>query len=315
MRTLMFPSWKLWRTLREPPLIAHAVYRRVVAVPPFGLPFGPETGGRLVSLLIGLIALYLVVRHGVISLVLMLFVVPAIGVLFFLLMPVLLPPFTLFVGGFWAASISGSVIREHNAHTYDLLCLAPSGSLAANWAIASGCLHRGDVFGALRFAMVVALTIGGLFLGLLAMVAVFLALRASPAATLVIALRTVTDLTIVLVIFYIHYVQSMVLSALVGVLVPTLFQHRQDSPWLAFALFTAIQVGSYALFALFHVLVSPVFERIEPTDWIAYVSVPVIYCLVFLLSREGIVLWLWHSINARLNTHPAEQQRLIRSMV
>ncbi len=62
-------------------------------------------------------------------------------------------------------------------------------------------------------------------------------------------------------------------------------------------------------------LVGPALEQIDPADWLAYISVPFVYCVVFTLLRETIILWLWHTINARLNANAGEQQTLIRSMV
>ncbi|HLV37254.1 MAG TPA: hypothetical protein VKY59_19200 [Spirillospora sp.] len=310
----MILTWKLWRTLREPPLIAHVLYRRIASMPPFALPFRGQAGRQLLKVLLGLFLAYVAIRHGVISLLLLMFVVPAAGVLGFLLLPVLLPPITTLAGGFWAAVISGTVVREHNTHTYELLCLAPNGSLGANWVIASGCLHRGEYFAALRGAVYVALTIGAMFLGLLALVAMFMALRASPTHTLIVAVRTITDLAVILALFHFHYVQSMVLSALVGVYVPTTFRSSIDAPWLAFGLFEVIQLGTYTAVALFHVLLAPVFEQITPDNWLAYISVPLLYLLVFTLLRELIILHLWGSLSSRLNAGPAEREVLLKQL-
>jgi hypothetical protein len=308
----MIFTWKLWRTLREPPLISHALYRRVVTTP--ALPVQVQFDGRWLWVL-GLLGLgYLITQHGLISLMLVVFIVPAGGVLLFLMMPVLLPPFTAFVGGFWAASISSSLVREHHTHTYELLCMAPGGTLGANWAIASGCMHRGDVFGALRYGMYVAMMIGGMFLGLLILVAVFMALRESPGETLIVAGRTVVDLAVILGLFYAHYIQSVVLSALIGVCAPALFHQRGDTPWFAFGMFTAIQLGTYAAFALAHALLQPILNHIPPDNWAAYVGAPVIYLLLFVLLREAIILGLWEFVSARLSNSLRERDVLMQSV-
>ncbi|MBZ0300559.1 MAG: hypothetical protein K8J31_12495, partial [Anaerolineae bacterium] len=296
------------------PLIGHAIYRRVVTVRSAGLPFRDQPWGRhILSALLGLLLLYLVFRHGIISLLLVVFIVPAIGVLSFLMLPVMLPPLTALAAGFWAARISSTLVREYHTHTYELLCLAPNGSLGANWVIASGCLHRGDYFSALRFAMYVALLIGGMFLGLLAMVAVFMALRATPSQSLVVALRTVVDLSVILLLFYLHYVQSLVLSALVGVYVPTVFRSRMDATWVALALFVALQLALYAIFYGSHLLLAPLLATIPPTDWLAFVSTPLLYLILFLLPREVIILWLWGVVTTRLNATSSEQEGLLRA--
>ena len=305
----MILTWKLWRVLSEPPVFAHAQYKRVVLAR--GLNAFGEINWRWVWLLLVPLLIYLLFRHGLIALVMLVFVVPAAGVLAFLLLPVLLPPFTTLIGGYWAAIITRTIVKEHRAHTYDLLCLAPEGTLGANWAIATGCLHRGDIFVGLRFAMFVAMVIGGGLLVLLAIVALFMAIRATPLLMLVTAVRTIADLAVVLALFYIHYVQSMVLSALVGVCAPALFESRSDAPWLAFGLFEVIQFGSYGVFALLHFLIVPALSSLTPDMWLAYILAPLVYLVGFTLLREAIILGLWELVRVRLNAAHAEREVLM----
>jgi hypothetical protein len=305
----MFLTWKLWRVLSEPPIFAHAQYKRVVLARTINL--YNEIDWRWLWLLIVPLIIYLVFRHGLVAIVMLIFVVPALGVLAFLLMPVLLPPFTTLIGGYWAALISRTIIREHRKHTYDLLCIAPEGTLGANWAIASGVLHRGDMFAGLRFATSASLLIGAGLLGLLVIVALFMALRAVPTVMLVTAVRTIVDLGVVVALFYVHYVQSMVLSALVGVCAPALFDYRSDAPWLAVGLFAVIQVGSYAAFALLHLLIQPALNSLSPDAWLAYIAAPLLYLLGFTLLREGIIAGLWELMRVRLNAAPTEREVLM----
>jgi hypothetical protein len=305
----MILTWKLWRVLSEPPVFAHAQYKRVVLSR--GLNAFNNINWRWLWLLAVPLLIYLLFRHGLIALVMLIFVVPAGGVLAFLLLPVLLPPFTTLIGGYWAAIITRTIVKEHRSHTYELLCIAPEGTLGANWAIACGSLHRGDIFGGLRFAIYVALVIGGGLLVLLTLIALFMAIRSTPVSTLISAVRTIVDLAVVLALFYIHYVQSMVLSALVGVCAPALFENRSDAPWLAFGLFEVIQFGSYGLFALLHFLIAPALSSITPDAWLAYILVPVIYLVGFTVLREAIILALWELVRVRLNAAPAEREVLM----
>lgn len=305
-------TWRLWRTLREPPLTAHAVYKRTVTGQTIQLRY--QIPQRWLAIAAAPVLLLLVLQHGVLSLLMMVFIVPALGVLAFLLLPVLLPPFTAVIGGFWAASISGALVKERNDHTYDLLCVTPSGTLAANWAVASGCLHRGDIFDSLRSAVYVALMIGGFLLGLMALVTAFMAMRATAAQSLVVAVRTIVDLMMLLGLFYLHYVQSMVLSALVGVYAPAVFENRSDTPWLAFALFEIIQFSSYIGFLLLHVVFDPLLSTIRPDQWLAFVTVPLLYLLAFIVLREAIVMWLWRVVNNRLNITPGDEAATIQVM-
>ena len=306
----MLLTWKLWRVLREPPLMAHTLYRRFVSRQP--LSFRLSYDRRIVWLLLWLLVAYLAIKHGVVSLLLMILLIPALGVLAFLLLPVFLPVLTTLLGGFWAASISATVIRERHTHTYDLLCLAPGGGLGANWAIASGCLHRGEAFDALRAAVYAALAIGLMFLGAMILVALLTAAAGTGSAQhLLVPARTLLELVVVLVMFWLHYVQSVVLSALAGIYVPGLWEGRADTPWVALLFFLALQVGSWLLLILLHLLAQPLVSSITPEAGLGYVLVPLAYFVVFVLLREAIILWLWHSITLHLNAHPTERRRLV----
>jgi hypothetical protein len=306
----MLPSWKIWRALREPPITGHHIYKRVASVPIW--PPHWRIDARILWGL-GLLALAaLVLSYGLISLLLALFVVPAVGIFVVLVLPALLPPLAVLAGTLWAALISSWVVRESRGHTYDLLCAAPDGALGANWVIASGCLHRGDVLAGLRLGVLTALLLGGLFFGLLLMVAVFLIVRSAAPDTLVTALRTLLDLGALIVVFYLHFIQSVALSALVGISAAGLFGSRGDTPWLAAALYLAVQAISAAVFALFHTTVAPLAQALTPDHWLAYVSVPLVYVGVFLLLREGALLLLLSLISDRLNASAVERERFLR---
>ena len=304
-------TMKLWRLLRQPPMRGHALYRRLVNVetPPFYFSIDRRIGWLLLLLLV----LYVTLRFGVLSFLLMIFVVPTLGVVLFLILPLLLPPITALLGGLWAARISGRVVRERDAHTYDLLCIAPAGPLGANWAIASASLHQGDAFVALRFGMTVALALGGGFAGIMALVVLFMLTQAAPPETIIIALRTTIDLLAILLIFWIHYIQSLVLSTLVGMAVPTLFEHRVDASLLAFALYEALQLATYLLLWMMYVLLAPVLDSLVPADGLTYIALPLAYAGAFVLLRELVILRLWQFVISRLNAGDSERDVFIRA--
>jgi hypothetical protein len=216
------------------------------------------------------------------------------------------------MSSFWAASITHALVRERQTHTYDLLCAAPDGMLGTNWAIASGCLHQGGVFSALRAVMIAALLLGGLVLGLLLLVTIVLVLRANPAGTIIVAIRTICDIVVILILFYAHFVQSVVLAVLVGVFVPTQLQNRIDAPWVAFLFTAALQVGTALIFYLFLMLVGPVMGMLTPETPLPYVGVPFVFLLFFIVMRDAVTLWLWESITFRLNADSKEREYLIR---
>jgi hypothetical protein len=308
----MLLTWKLWRALRNPPSIDHAVYRRVAAEAPLELKLSMRLDPRWGRLLIILIAIYVVVRFGIIGLLALFFVVPALIVLLFMLVPLALPLIGALLGAFWAANIARTIVKERDAHTYDLLCISPDGSLGANWALASGCLHQGGLFMALRLAVTAMLVIGAIFIGLLLLMCAFLVVQGVPGETLTVALRTTGDFAAIVAIFAVHHVQTMVLSALVGVYVPTRISGYIDAPWLAGLMNVALQVGSYLVYYFLLTGLSALAATIPPSAPLPYLAVPVIYVLSFGLLRELLIVWLWETVATRLNANRPERDILMR---
>ena len=309
----MLLTWKLWRALRNPPATGHAVFRRIALAP---LIFQPRWSIQIKDRIIWLaaipITLFLVYKFGISGLLIVFFGVPATIIVAILVTPLALPVVIGVLSGFWAASISHALVRERQTHTYDLLCAMPDGVLGANWAIASGSLHQGNIFSALRAAMVGALLLGGLLLGLLLLVTMVLLLRDNPATTIIVAVRTMGDITVILILFYAHFVQSIVMGVLVGVFIPTRLSSRIDAPWVAFTLNTALQVGTLLIFYLFIMAAGPVLGTLTSATPLPFICVPFVYLLFFLVLRDAVILWLWEAITTRLNTNATERDFLIR---
>ena len=309
----MLVTWKLWRALRNPPLAGHAVFRRVATAPSFfQFRWSFKLSDRMIWIAILPIALYLIHRFGFSGILIVFFGIPAAIIITILTTPLALPVIAGLMSSFWAASITHALVKERQTHTYDLLCATPDGMLGTNWAIASGCLHQGGIFSALRTVMIAALLLGGLVLGLLLLVTVVLVLRANPAGTIIIAVRTIFDIVVILTLFYAHFVQSIVLAVLVGVFVPTHLQNRTDAPWVAFLFTAALQVGTVLIFYFFLMLIGPIVGMLTPETPLPYVGVPFVFLLFFLILRDAVVLWLWEAITFRLNADSAEREYLIR---
>ncbi len=309
----MLLTWKLWRALRNPPTSGHAVFRRIAMTPLFFIPrWSFKITDRMIWLAAIPVTLFFMHHFGLSGILIVFFGVPATIIVIILTTPLALPVVVGIMSGFWAASISHALVRERQTHTYDLLCATPDGMLGANWAIASGSLHQGNIFSALRALMVGALLLGGLLLSLLLLVTVILALRSSPASTIIVAVRTICDIIVILILFYAHFAQSIVMGVLVGVLIPTQLRNRVDAPWIAFALTTALQVGTLLIFYLFMTTIGPVLGTLTPATPLPFIGVPFVFLLFFLLLRDAVVLGLWEAITARLNTNASEREFLIR---
>ena len=307
----MVLSWKLWRGLHYPPS-TYFFSRRVVAAKSHSVFhfLQSRVDTRWWKTLAAFAIVYALFRWGITSVLMIFFVFPGVLILAFIMLPLLLPLVTIFVGGYWSASVSHSILYERNARTYDLLCMGPNGTLGANWAIAGSCLSQHGLFTNLYYGTIASMLLGGL--GVVLMVAVFglLVISGATVDELIPAVRTLFDLFVLLSAFWLHYLHSVVLSVLIGVFVPTFMGH--DAPWVSFVFYQAAQVMIYGLFALiFHVL-SPFTSAISPDLWWAYLSVPLFYLLVLVLLREGMLVWLWGVVSTRLNADSNERKSLLQ---
>ncbi len=296
-------TWRLWRALRYPPVSPLLRMRktRMLRQPVWPLRRNPGLRGILFKLLLLLLALLLLARYGVAGLFLGAFALPGAIVLTFLGLPLLLPLASIFLGSYWAADISRNIRRERVTHTWELLCAAPTGTPGASHAIASRCLLRGGVFSTVQVLQQIAL--GLCLAGLLLMASIFVLMlfRGAAQEELLPALRTMLDLVALVAALWLHWQQTVVLAALTGLLLAG-DDGGAETPWFATLLFPALQVGSWTLFAMQLYVLEPLTARIDPEAWLAWVLLPLVWLLLFLLPREGLVYALWRLVGQRLQT-------------
>ncbi len=296
-------SWRLWRALRYPP-VSPLLGMRVATLPRQAL--WPSSWqffrrGRWPKVLLVLLLLLLTWRMGIAGLFLGLFAVPGAVILAFLGLPVLLPLASIVLGSYWSADISRNIRRERAARTWDLICAAPPGTPGASHVITSRCLLRGGAFSFFQLLQHIAL---GLCLGaLLLMAAIFVVmlLHGVPQEELLLALRTLLDIAAIVAALWLHWLQTVVLVALTGLLLAG--GEGRETPWFAPLLFPAIQLGSWMLFVLQLFLLQPLTARLAPESWLAWTLMPLLYLAMFLLPREALVLALLRVAGQRLQTN------------
>jgi hypothetical protein len=305
----MLLTWKLWRILRDPPPFRQAVYQRIILMESWHLHilrFKPSD--RLIFLFVFPLLLYAIYRFGFVGILIIFFGIPSLILLAALLIPLLLPFLVTILGGVWAATISLAIVKERQSHTYDLLCVTPDGKLGTNWAIATGCLHQGDIFGTLRFTVITVILLGMILLGFLFLVSIVFVLRSESADTIIIAIRTLTDIIAILSVFYTHHIQTIVLSALTGMYSATYFTNRVDAPWMACLMFFLFQIMSYVAFYGFILLTLPLVESLTARAPLVFLSAPLVYWGVFTVLREALISWLWETTANRLHSGPKERE-------
>lgn len=292
----------MWRALRYPPAspLLRARAAREAGQPPAPRRRRDPLGGPWPKLGLAALILLILARFGVEGLIMSIVVVPGSFILAFLGLPLLMPLASIFLGSYWSADISRNIRRERALRTWDLLCATPPGTPGASHAITSRCLLRSGVFSTFQLLHLIAL---GLCLGaLLLMGAIFVAMlvRGSSPDELVPALRTLLDLTAIVVALWLHWQQTVVLAALTGLLLAS--SDNRETPWFAPILFPALQIGSWTFFALQMQLLQPLTAALTPEAWLAWSLLPLGYLALFLLPREVLVLALLRFTGRRLQT-------------
>jgi hypothetical protein len=187
----------------------------------------------------------------------------------------------------WADEISQSLSQEHQNHTYELLSLLPSGVLAPSWAICMGCLYRSRRFQRMleqRGAMmrIIAGT-GGMFV---------LVIATSTGDWLKWALL----LAIILLTLHIDLVHSLVLSTLIGLLIPHFSHSRIDVRLWTVGGFLFMQIAAYTLALLVALVIAPDFlSRLSLPLWLLDTAHILIGIAALYGVRECLiaVLWRW----------------------
>lgn len=194
----------------------------------------------------------------------------------------------------WVIRISASITREHERGTYDLLCLAPSGALGANWALCAASLHRDDSLGWIDF---LRRLLAGLLLLVLLIVLLTTAFRENTRDPLQF-LGLFLDMILLTAASYVEHVQAIVLGSLVGMLMPVSSRTGVDARIWAAAVFVMIQAIALMMALLAGLVIFPA--------WYTGISSIFISLLVFYLTREGFILVFWQALTYRLNANPAE---------
>jgi len=286
-------SWRLWRALRNPPE-EQAIYRRTLGVAHSVTLFSLCRFRESNRILAGILSLFF--------LPIVAFAGPAL--FFFLVFN------STVYGVFWAASISVRITTERLGATYDLLCLTPAGTLGTNWAISTASIYRNETFKRLN-VIVRGLVIAALFVATIVTLIFVLILIADaedrPANELRVLSLAPVYVYAFIAAFYIDHVQSVVLSALIGMLTPYYVQNTSDAQLWAAGSFLVLQISTYLVTIFTGVIVLPALYA-GRTGWLIDSSIPVLSLLVFYTLREGYLRIVWSRLIRRMDirVHPDE---------
>ena len=300
-------SWRLWRRVRRYDA-AHPVYWRANRTDGsrhrWSINYKPLADLRWVALVLLLVAL--VVQPRLFGYMLF---VPVFLMLLLLTAPAWLPLIIFTYGLIQAMTISRTLARENQRATHDLVVLGSSGPLGTDWAITSAILHRGESFNLLHVVMRIVLATACVLLGLAALIALVPLLRTGDTASAELgsAAQLIVEGILLVILFYTGYTQSVVLSALVGLLLPNYAKSQEIVALGAAGTYSALQIGSYTLALLIALDVLPLLSAIWPVEsWQAGIGLSLLRFAIVIGIREWIIWTLWNRLIQRLNLDDAE---------
>jgi hypothetical protein len=288
---IMF-SWNLWRSLQNPPL-KHPIFRR--ANMPTSTYAVKSRRFPVVSALLSLLVLIVAAKMLQLNVLIVLVSLPILLIMLMMASPFLLP-FVIFGFGVYVATrISHIVFMEKQHATYDLLHLPPIPTIRIDWTLATGVLYRGHVFELLNNA--VQFTLFGAGIVVFIIIAIFWATGNA------IIVPELINIVVILALFYTGYIQSIVLSLILGLLVPQYAANVEQNTFNAAFAYIMIQCGTYLLALLLSFGLLPMlYNQLHIQHPWADMSL-LLWCSILIYgSREWAIVSLWRYLVYRLNS-------------
>jgi hypothetical protein len=210
----------------------------------------------------------------------------------------------------WAISISCVIANERRRHTYDVLGLLPDGLLSASWSLGTACLHRHRKFINITSSNALMGRIAILAMGWLMLLPAFISSGADRGT-----LYAVYGIA-AFVALIIDHPQSIIISTLIGMLVPHHTFTRSEPILGAVFGCLALLISTYLITALVTFVILPtLYAALGITGLFAEMSIPLLGLGGFALMREWLIRWLWTSLMQQVNADIAEFDELVRIKV
>lgn len=315
-------SWRLWRALSTP-FVAHPIYWQRGVWKPKALPTR-RSFWQIIATFVGKNLIWGVLAAFVITVVLSvvfefnaMFVIGpvvtiflGIPVLFFFTVP---PLFLVSVGTVYgllsALSISDSIAVEKQQGRYALMGLTPHGLAGATWALCSLQQHTNFILQVIRnWLILIYLLIGALILlPLLVVVVTFLSSLAPITASNMPVEYNILNVSLILTLPLIDYVQSSNIGSLIGMITPSFTVGRANTRGLTIFTFLALQFAVYLVMAFACFVLWP---RLYVTlGWRLDLGYTLVCIMTSYLMREAVTITLWVYLAYSLETDLTELNR------
>ncbi|NDJ59643.1 MAG: hypothetical protein GYB67_00880 [Chloroflexi bacterium] len=309
-------TWQFWLALRRPQT-QHPVYRRLFAR-------RRRTRREIVESLLELPAelpfdLSPLVRSGwrFFRAVALVFVLPAMIVFTYLatvifimaaslvaiFSPLVLPVVNTFFGVSVALDASGKIAEEYDRNTYEVLGASPVGRLGIHWMYVTGTYQQQGTARLGRNGF----TIIGIITALVGFTSSFV--FTIPAPDLSVEIARAAGLA---AFFALDYIQTDVISNLVGMLIPAYLTSQTNTRLIAGGVFIALQATSYLALLLIAFVVLPLlFALLDLNAVVAGIAQPLLALAALYALRAVIIARLWRLIGRELGADARELTALV----
>ena len=232
------------------------------------------------------------------------------GCVLILFSPFLLLPAIVFLSAVyglrWAVQIANSIAHEREAGMYDLLVISPPGALGIGRLVMSACMHRNETLEQTEAAGTWIMR--GFFTVVLMLIAASISPSIIPPdAELSGGFIVAVYLLTMGLAMYIDHLQSIVLAAEIGILVPSYATRRLDASAAAFILYLVVQVATFMLTLLLGFTIAPkVLEVFQVSGIVSAFALPVARLALFAGSREVVIRYLWRMLVRETDATPSE---------
>ncbi len=287
-------SWRLWRALNHPPLRS-PLFRRAYADQ-----YPPPTGS-FPEIRIPFVGVFRNLGLVVLPIVIILLGAPILALLYYLalsLAVILLPVANTIYGLAHTVNASAGITRERVRQTYDVLCTALPGSLGMHWAYCTGWLHYHLTY---RYAV-----IGILVTGIVA--SVFgLSAQLVFGGELVPVWVTVIRALALGALFVIDFAQSIVMSSLTTLIVPSYVEDETNARFFAAGVYLTLQAAVYLSTLMVAGYGLPgIFALIGFSADLSATLIPPLMLAFFVALRELLITGMWRIVEQQLSTSTME---------
>lgn len=289
-------TWKLWQALNHPPVrspLFRRIYQRHLMAEGLEMPRIP------------LLGLFRSVGLVILPVIFILIGLPLVMPLYYLMLlcaPVLLPLINTIYGLTLTINVSGGIARERQQRTYDVLCTAPGGTLGMHWSYCTGWIHAHAGY---RYGLLVVLGTG--ILAVIVGLSPQIVFGAAPPSLMVLMVRGLA-----LIIFFVaDYVQSVIISALLSLIVPITDEYETNVRLWTSSLFVGLQFAVYLPTLLLAVYALPsTFQLLRLDPLLSGALTPVLLVGFFIALRSLIISGMWRAVQQRLSTNAMELDAL-----